>query len=909
MGPRVASFVAGRSGGANHETTPSQERSEEPDGTMDSRYLRRAFTEFFTERGHSALAPASLVPNDPTVLFTIAGMVPFKPYFLGEAPPPAPRVTTVQPCLRTSDIEMVGRTARHCTFFEMLGNFSFGDYFKQEAIPWAFEFVTEVLGLELDRLWATVHLSDDEAAEIWPSSTSLPAERVQRLGEDNFWRMGETGPCGPSSEIFFDLGEELGPPGGPAAAGAEESGRYTEVWNLVFMQFNQLADGELEPLPKRNIDTGAGLDRLLVVIEGVDNVQEIDCVKPIVERAAELTGQRFGFGGPSDTGLRIIADHARAFTFAIADGVFPSNEGRGYVLRRIIRRAVMRAQQLGRRGLISDELVEAVISTMGTDYPVVARDADRIKKVALHEEETFLRTLRQGTALLESELEKGSTNLSGEVAFRLHDTFGLPFELTKELADERGVTIDEAGYAEHMEAQRRRGRQQARDMGRTPEELAARWRELRVAHGATEFLGYDTYEADATVLDVFPSAVDEAFLNVDGEGAPDGSQLVEVYLDRTPFYAEGGGQVGDTGEIATPTGRLRVIDTTAVVEGLTRHLGYVVAGTIEPGSEARAVIDAPRREAIRRNHTGTHLLHWALRQVLGDHVRQQGSLVAPDRLRFDFSHFGPLSEEERADIESLVNSHVIADEPVVTTLATREDAERSGAIAFFGEKYGEQVRVVQAGLGSVELCGGTHVAHLGMIGPLKIITEGSIGANTRRIEALTGEASLARIREEEQVLQASAELLRATPEELTEAVSRLVARERELEEELVRLRRSELNVLADSLAPGDGRGGRVVARQDGLDPNRLRELALLLRDRPGVEAVAVVGSPAEGRVALVVASRVEDVDARQVASAAAAEVGGGGGGTAQLATAGGRDVSAIGRALDVLQRLLEPAGE
>ncbi len=870
---------------------------------MEAERLRRAFTEFFVARGHAALPPASLVPNDPTVMFTIAGMIQFKAYFLGEGTPASPRATTIQPCLRTNDIENVGRTPRHCTFFEMLGNFSFGDYFKEKAIPWGWEFVTEVLGFDPDQLWVTVHVSDDEAEEIWRSSTAVQPDRIQRLDEDNFWKMGETGPCGPSSEIFLDRGEEYGPGGGPAI---DDSDRYTELWNLVFTQFDRGADGSLTPLPKRNIDTGAGLDRLLVTLQGVDHVQAIDCVAPIVERAAELTGTRREADPRHETALRVIGDHSRAFTFAVADGVFPSNEGRGYVLRRLIRRAVLRAHQLGRRDPLTPELVDSVVTTMGVAYPNLGRDSERIKRVVLHEEEAFLRTLRQGTSLLEEALGEGGKVVAGPLAFRLHDTYGLPIELTKEIAEERGFAVDEAGFEEEMAEQRRRARDASRSRKKTPEEAAALWRQLWAEHGATEFLGYTDATADAKVLAVVPSATEADFTNVDGEGIPEGCEPLEVFLDRTAFYAEGGGQVGDTGTVTTATGRFRVIDTTAVADGLTRHFGYLADGTIEPGQDARAEIDAERREAIRRNHTGTHLLHSALRRVLGDHVRQQGSLVAPDRLRFDFSHFGPLTRAEIERVEDLVNSAVLADGPVDTKEMSKTEAEAEGAIAFFGEKYGEQVRVVHAGHESVELCGGTHVRALGMIGPLGIVSEGSIGANTRRIEATTGTATLERLRAVDRTLETLAEALNAPVAEVPAAVSRISARARRLEDELKEVRRANLQADAAALAAAaEGGGGIAVARRDGLEPDDLRELALSVRNRPGVDAVGVVGSPGEGRVAIVVAaSKDAGVDARAVAAEAARLVGGGGGGSPELATAGGRDVSGIDRALASLRQLL-----
>jgi alanyl-tRNA synthetase len=871
---------------------------------MQAERLRTAFTEFFVERGHTAAAPGSLIPNDPTVLFTIAGMVPFRGYFTGEAVPPYPRATTIQPCLRTSDIDIIGTTQRHCTFFEMLGNFSFGDYFKEKAIPWAFEFVTEVLGFDPDRLWVTVHESDDEAAEIWPSTTPMPAGRVQRLGEDNFWRMGDTGPCGPSSEIFFDRGGEFGPGGGPAL---DPSDRYPEIWNLVFMQYNRGADGELTPLPRRNIDTGAGLDRLLVILQDVDNVQATDLVAPIVRVAERLTGHQLSEGGRVETSLRVIGDHSRAFTFLVADGVFPSNEGRGYVLRRLIRRAVLRANQLGSGDLVLPDLVDAVVETMGAAYPKLVSDTDRIKKVLAHEEETFLRTLRQGNALLETELSKGGTMIPGDVAFKLHDTFGFPFEVTVEISGERGVSVDADAFEREMAEQRFRAKEASKMGSATPEELEEAWRAIRAEHGPTEFLGYGSVSADGLVLAVIPSAVEAGYENVDGERSPEGSELLEVFLDRTPFYAEGGGQVGDTGEITTPTGRFRVIDTTAVVEGLTRHLGYVVDGHLEVGESATAAIDADRRDAIRRNHTGTHMLHWALRQVLGDHVRQQGSLVAPDRLRFDFSHFGPLSREEISRIEDLVNAEVLSDAPVETQVSSREAAEAGGAIAFFGEKYGERVRVVHAGHSSVELCGGTHVSALGMIGPLRIVSERSIASNTRRIEAVTGTASLAMMRSAEATLEAAAEILQTTPPEVVTAAQRVLARQRLLEHELAAVRGAALGADADTLAAqARSNGGVVVARRDGLDPNALRDLALSVRDRPDVRGVALAGLAGDdGRVALVVATTKDSgLDARSTASTAAKAVGGGGGGTPELATAGGKQPDGIDDALDRLRELL-----
>ena len=872
---------------------------------MNADQLRNTFTQFFVERGHLALPAASLVPNDPSMLFTIAGMVQFKPYFLAESPPPGPRATTVQPCVRTVDIDVIGTTSRHVTFFEMLGNFSFGDYFKDLAIAYAWELFTEVLGLDPEQLWATVHITDDEAEAIWHDIPGLLPGRLQRLDEDNFWKMGETGPCGPCSEIFFDRGAEYGPEGGPAQGGE----RYVELWNLVFMQYDRHADGSLSELPQKNIDTGAGLDRILTQIQGVESVFDTDLVAPILEAAMAVTGRVYGNTEESDVGLRILADHARTVTFLIADGVFPSNEARGYVLRRLIRRAVLVAQRLGAKDLVTPGVIDVAIDVMGGAYPKLVRDRELIKRIAVHEEEAFLRTLRSGMTLLEAELATGTRKLGGDVIFQLHDTYGFVREMTEEIARERGIEVDREGFDKAMEAQRRR----AREAGRAgvagasgAEEVAAAWSEVRFEFGPTQFLGYEQPEAEAHVLAVIASSVDRSFVNTDGERAPEGAELIEVFLDRTPFYAEGGGQVGDTGLITTATGQARVLDTTAVVEGLTRHLGFVVQGTLEAGQEAVAAIDRERRESIRRNHTGTHLLHWALRKVLGDHVRQQGSLVAPDRLRFDFSHFGPMSEDEITRVEDLVNHEVLRNGPVHTYETTRKLAEGAGAIAFFGDKYGEVVRVVEAGDDSVELCGGTHVSALGTIGPLQVVSEASIGSNTRRIEAVTGAASLARLRFFEQTVEETAERLRSQPSELASAVDRLLASQRNLEEQLRTLRSEQLHNEADELAGGSTPGaGVVVGRRDGLEAGELRDLAIAVRDHPGVRAVGLVGVTGPERVAVVVAARKDSgIDAQAAAKAAALAVGGGGGGTPELATAGGRNLAGVDEAVRKLAEVL-----
>jgi alanyl-tRNA synthetase len=856
---------------------------------MDANALRRAFVQFFAERGHTHVPSAGLIPHDKTVLFTVAGMVPFKPYFLGVEPAPYPRAVTVQKCVRAggkhNDLDAIGTTTRHLTFFEMLGNFSFGDYFKADAIPFAWELVTEVFGFDPDRLWITCHTTDDEAADIWRDAVGAQPERIQRMDADNWWQMADTGLCGPCSEIYFDRGPEFGAEGGPVAGGEE---RYIEFWNLVFMQYDRQPDGTDVELPRKNIDTGAGLERILALAENTTSVFETDVLRPILAAGERVTGRTYGDDVTADVSLRILADHARSMTFLVSDGVFPSNEDRGYVLRRIIRRAVRHAFQLGAEKLVTPALVETTIETMGEAYPELARNADFVAGVVTREEERFRQTLKQGSAILEEQLAGGARTIPGEVAFKLHDTFGFPIELTEEIARERDVDVDRDAFAAAMEEQRRRGKEDRKAAAGDGEDRTEEYRSILDEFGPTEFTGYQEYESKGRVLAVVP--------------AEDGR--VELFLDRTPFYAEGGGQVGDTGTISTDTGSARVLDTTAALPGLHRHLATVEDGEITPGQEATASIYADRREAIRRNHTGTHLLHWALREVLGPHVKQQGSLVAPEYLRFDFSHHGPVTDEELARIEALANERILADEPVRAYETSKDHAEQLGAIAFFGDKYGDTVRVVEAGTRSMELCGGTHVGALGMIGPVKVTSEGSIGSNMRRIFALTGTGTIGLMHQQERLLEEAAELLRAKPDEVPEAVQRALQRQKTLEDEMKGLR--------SQLARGEARGlaeaavdGRVAARRDGMAPDQLRELALAVRTEPGIEAVVLVGTPDGERVALVAAvAKDSGVEAGPLVGAAAKEVGGGGGGKGDVAVAGGKDVSGIDRALEIVRASL-----
>ena len=859
---------------------------------MDANALRRAFTQFFVDRGHVSVPSAGLIPHHPRApLFTNAGMNQFIPYFLGEEQPPYTRATSIQKCVRVrgkhDDIETVGRTTRHLTFFEMLGNWSFGDYFKEEAIPMAWELMTGPLGFDGDRIWVSVYENDDEAEQIWRDAVGFPGERIRRLGdEDNFWEMGETGPCGPDSEMYYDRGPEFGDAGGPGQ-GSDE--RYVEFWNLVFIQFDRQADGGLEPLPHRHVDTGAGLERVLMLMQGVPAVWETDVLRPIIAKAESLTGRRYGDSEEVDVALRILADHARSVTFLINDGVVPSNEDRGYVLRRLLRRAVRQAYGLGVERPVAPELVEQCVEVMGEAYPDLRRNAGRIAQVAEHEEIRFRTTLRAGLTLLEAELSGGASVVSGDAAFRLHDTHGFPIELTREIAAERGATVDETGFESAMQRQRESSKKGVKGQPAADADLFQTYRAIVEEHGTSNFVGYSEVMTTGRVVAVVDRDDDR----------------VEIFLDNTPFYAEGGGQIGDTGVIETDSGRARVVDTTYALPGLTRHTADIEEGEIREGQTASATVDAERRAAIRRNHTGTHLLHWALREVLGDHVKQQGSLVAPDRLRFDFTHYSPLTPEEIAGIEDLANAAVLADEDVVVSIMSKHDADRAGAIAFFEEKYGDEVRVVHAGSESIELCGGTHVDRLGQIGPVEIVSEGSIGANLRRIEATTGTVTLSRLRQAERQIAEAAGLLRATPDELASAVERTVTELRELQSRLRAAQQAELSAQARSLA-ASATNGHLVERVDGVKPDQLRELASMVRQIGDLQAVVLGGTPDGSTAALVaVVAKGAPFEAPALIKEAAHTVGGGGGGrNPEVASAGGRDASRLDEALGRVRQSL-----
>ena len=840
--------------------------------------LRTSFLKFFAERDHTAVPSASLIPHDPTVLFTVAGMVPFKPYFVGDEVAPYSRAATIQKCARAggkhNDLDDVGRTKRHLVFFEMMGNFSFGDYFKANAIPWSWEFVTETLGFDGDRIWVTVHTSDDEAEAMWHEEVGVPMDRIQRLGDkDNFWQMGDTGPCGPCSELHIDRGSEFGPPGGPL--NDPHGDRFMEFWNLVFMQYNQSNDGSRVPLPKPSIDTGAGLERILALLQGKDSVWETDAIFPIVEAAQSVTGSSYKIGDYEDRAsfsLRVLAEHARSSTMLVNDGVFPSNEGRGYVLRRIIRRAVRHAYLLGTEKLVMPALVESAIGTMGEAYPEVFAQKDFILGVLTKEEERFRQTLKTGLSILETELNQADENhvVSGSTAFLLHDTYGFPLEVTQEIVAERELSVDLEGFRVEMDQQRQRAKA-ARTGNVADDSRMDLYREVMESHGTGGFIGYERESCSTKVLAIIP----------DDEG------LFDVFLEQTPFYAESGGQVGDTGFLTSSSGNYEVLDTTYALPGLRRHLCRVVSGTLLLNQEVEASIDGLRRTAIRRHHTATHILHWALREVLGEHVKQAGSLVNDERLRFDFSHYDSVSNDQLKQIEDLANTLTL-DNAAVTSLETSKDeALEKGAIAFFGDKYGDRVRVLSAGP-SVELCGGTHVTATGDIGLIHIISEGSVGANLRRIEAVAGVRSLELLQREHRSLNEAALLLGTSSQELLFGVHRKLDEFKAVQEEN-KILRSRLAVFGAATLAQGATDGIVVGRVDELSPGDLRELALAVRQQVGIRAVVLGGLTPEGGVSLVAAvTPTSGLSATALIKDAAKAVGGGGGGKGDIATAGGK---------------------
>ena len=854
---------------------------------MKARELRSAFTTFFEKRGHEVVPSASLIPHDDTILFTNAGMVPFKNYFLGIENPPYRRATTVQKCVRAggkhNDLDEVGRTSRHLTFFEMMGNFSFGDYFKEEAIPLAWEFFTDVLQLDPERLWVTVHHTDEEAAQIWEQKVGVPPDRIQRLGEDNWWRMADTGPNGPCSEIFWDKGEKYGPPGGPENPASDE--RYIEIWNLVFMQFDQQSDGEQIPLPRPSIDTGAGLERVLSVMQNVDAVWELDEFQTLLEAAEAITGVAKDSGSSTLVSLQILVDHARSSSFLISDGVIPSNEDRGYVLRRIVRRAVRHAYLLGVEKPIMSELADAVITLMDDAYPDLSENRNLIKDSLQREEEGFRRTLSAGMKILEGHLSEVNENesLSGEVAFQLHDTYGFPMELTQEIAAERNIAIDLEQFNDAMALQRERGKADLSLKGNSTITDSVLQKAVENLP-ATSFKGYTEHETTSKVL-----YQDNDF----------------VVLDKTPFYAEAGGQVGDTGAITNENGTLVIGNTTAMPSGHYLHAIEQINGAIKTGDVVTAMIDSKRRLEIQRHHTGTHLLHWALRTVLGDHVKQQGSWVGPERLRFDFSHFASLTKEEIEQIEDLVNKEVFSGSSVEIVETTMKDAKELGALAFFGDKYGDDVRVLKAGEHSVELCGGTHVHNLSDIGPIKILSEGSIGSNIRRIEAISGTGTIGLIRSQQNLIEEASTNLGVPSSSLIEGVAK---KNREIEELLLELGGLRTSVLKNSLGTllDQAQDGIIAEQIDGVGRNDMRDLIGSLCGSEGIKAVILGVALDSGGVALAAGVPPgSKLDASELIAESTKLIKGGGGKGKEFAMAGGKDSAALEKAIHLARQKAE----
>jgi len=863
--------------------------------------IRDRFLRFFEKNGHTLVDSSSLVPhNDPTLLFTNAGMNQFKDLFLGREKRDYVRAASSQKCVRAggkhNDLENVGRTARHQTFFEMLGNFSFGDYFKMEAIAFAWEFLTKDLGLDKDRLYVTVYTDDDEAADIWHEQEGVPRDRIFRFGEkDNFWSMGDTGPCGPCTEIFWDNGPGVGC-GSPDCAVGCDCDRYMEIWNNVFMQFDRSADGTLTPLPKPSVDTGMGLERITAVMQGVKSNYDTDLLRGIIVGIEELAGNKYGADADNDVSMRVIADHSRATTFLIADGVLPSNEGRGYVLRRIMRRAARHAKMLGFDDPVLYKICDRVIGMMSKAYPELKDRAAYVAKVVKNEEERFIQTLGNGLRILEEEMDRlersGGKVLSGEVLFRLYDTFGFPVDLTEDIVRGKGITVDEDGFEACMDEQRAKAREHWKGSGE--EAVAGIYKELAEGGLRTRFTGYEEIEGEGTVRAILRGG---SVANKAETG-----DVVEIVTDTTPFYGESGGQTGDTGVIEAAGVKVVVSETRKPLSELTVHVGKVIEGTLGVGAHVTLRVDGETRQATALNHSATHLLQAVLVNRLGDHVKQAGSLVTPERLRFDFTHFSAISSEELAAIETDVNRRIREDLPVATREMEVEEAIAGGATALFGEKYGEKVRVVTMGGVSSELCGGTHVKASGNIGFFKILQESGIAAGVRRIEAVTGEGAHRQVMREEETLQRMASLLKSDPAQLENRLQKLLEQQKEMERDIEKLQ-AKLNA---------NRSGELLSRVreisgipclveeiEGMDGKQLRELSDQIRDRLP-SGVVILGSRSGGKANLLIAvskDLASRLSAGQIIRPLAELVGGGGGGRPELAQAGGSKPEELGKAL------------
>lgn len=878
---------------------------------MTGNEIRTRFLQFFQQRGHSVVPSSALIPhNDPTLLFINAGMNQFKDVFLGREKRDYTRATSAQKCVRAggkhNDLENVGQTARHHTFFEMLGNFSFGDYFKHDAITYAWQFLTEEMRLPKDKLWVTVFREDDEAYGIWRDQIGIPEERLIRMGEkDNFWSMGDTGPCGPCSEILIDQGESMSC-GANCGIGDCDCDRYLELWNLVFMQFNRDADGTMSPLPKPSIDTGMGLERISAVMQGVQSNYDCDLLRGIIAYVEELSGKRYGDDAAHDMSMRVIADHSRATAFLIADGVLPSNEGRGYVLRRIMRRAARHAKMLGFAEPVLYRTATFVLQSMADAYPEPAQRADYVARIVKLEEERFIQTLDNGLRILTEEVERlkaaGANTLPGGVAFKLYDTFGFPLDLTADILRSENVIIDEQGFEACMEEQRQKAREHWKGSGE--EAIAGIYRQLAEEGIKSFFTGYDTLSDRSDILAIL----------VDGQtvaSAPEGAK-VEIVTAATPFYGESGGQTGDHGTITTADARVSVRDTRKPLPELLVHVGEVASGTLRTGDAATLEVDAERRRATALNHTATHLLQAALIEVLGDHVKQAGSLVSPERLRFDFVHFSAMTPQELDKVETLVNCRIRQNAGVDTREMAHEEAVGAGATALFGEKYGEKVRVVRVGDISMELCGGTHAQASGDIGLFKILQETGIAAGVRRIEAVTGTKALEVIKDQERTLDHLANLIKTDRPQLETRLRKLLERQKELEREVESLQgRLNADQAGDLLRQAVAIDGVsvVCGRVDNLDGKALRELADQVRERM-TSGVLVLGSAHDGKAGLLVAV-TKDLTRRLQAGALvkqlAAMVGGGGGGRPDLAQAGGSKPELLGEALASVPQVITEA--
>ena len=855
--------------------------------TMTSNELRQAFLDFFHDNGHEVVASSPLVPgNDPTLLFTNAGMVQFKDVFLGDDERSYKTAASSQRCVRAggkhNDLENVGYTARHHTFFEMLGNFSFGDYFKREAIQYAWDFLTKTLELPEERLWVTVFREDDEAADIWLNEMKVSPERFTRMGEkDNFWAMGDTGPCGPCSEIFFDHGPDV--PGGPPGSPDEDGDRYVEVWNLVFMQFDRASDGTMTPLPAPSVDTGMGLERIAAVMQGVHSNYQIDLFAHVIQAAADVLGVK----NEGQSSLNVIADHIRACSFLIVDDVLPGNEGRGYVLRRIVRRAVRHGKKLGMDELFFHKLVAPLVKEMGGAYPELAKAQAHVEKVLAKEEARFAETLDQGMEILEAAIaDLDGKRLPGDLVFKLYDTYGFPVDLTADIARERDLSIDQQGFDAAMEGQRERARAASKFSVAGSDGLKT--------DAKTEFLGYAGTEAPCEIVALFRDgkAVDE--LGAGDDGA--------VILASTPFYAESGGQIGDRG-ILVDEGKLFRVDDTQKSGDANVQFGTVEQGTLKIGDKVEAVVDADRRQAIRLNHSATHLMHAALRQVLGDHVAQKGSLVAPDRLRFDFSHYEGVTAEQLQDIEDIVNDEIRKNVAAETKLMTYDDAIESGAVALFGEKYGDKVRVLRLGDSSVELCGGTHVARTGDIGVFKITHEGGVASGVRRIEAMTGAGAMEWIDSNQRALSDLAGMLRSTPDQAAAKVEQLLKQNKELEKKLATAKHALITGQGSDQEDNvrEIAGIKVlVSRMDGVDAKSMRDAVDRAKDKLQ-NAIVLFASVDDGKVRLaagVTKNNTDKIKAGDLIKPVAEQVGGKGGGRPDFAQAGGNDPSKLDQALN-----------